>query len=416
MTSVSDSSPKALSHIRVLDLTRVLAGPWATQNFCDMGADVIKVERPGAGDDTRGWGPPFVRDGAGRETSDASYFISANRGKKSITIDITVAEGQALVRELARRSDVFVENHKVGAMAKYGLSYEDLRAVNPRLIYCSITGFGQSGPYADQPGYDFIFQGMCGLMSLTGFPETPDGEDGPVKVGIAIGDIFGGMYAAVAILAALERRNVSGTGQYIDLALLDSMVSLMSYQAQNYFLSGRIPRALGNSQPNLVPYQVFRCKQDKIILAIGNDGQFASFCKIAGRPELAADPRYSRVGERRRNRDSLVIEIKRVMLERTTREWLDLLNPANVPCGPIYDMKQVFEDPQVAHRGLYGVLPHSAGGLAPNIGNPIQFSETPIRYAHAAPLLGEHTRPILSDLLGLAPEAIEALRRKGVVG
>lgn len=415
MTGSEASAPAALSHLRVLDLTRVLAGPWATQTLADMGAEVIKIERPDGGDDTRGWGPPFLRDAEGKSTSGTAYHLSANRNKKSIAIDITAPAGQEIIRELARSADVFVENHKVGAMAKYGLSYDDLRAINPRLVYCAITGFGQSGPYAARPGYDFLFQGMSGLMSLTGFPESPDGSGGPVKSGIAIGDLVGGMYAATAILAALEFRNRSGQGQYIDLSLLDCMISLMSYQAQSYLLSGKVPKALGNTQPNLVPYQTFDCRDGKIIIAVGNDGQFASLCTVAGRPDLAADSRYRTVSARRENRGAVTADLQALLREKTVAEWVDLLTPANVPCGPVYNLDQVFEDPHVQFRGIRGDLDHYGGSKAPNVGNPILFSETPVRYTHAAPKLGEHTRSVLGEDLNYDPSRLSALFDSGVI-
>lgn len=415
MTGLDASAPAALSHLRVLDLTRVLAGPWATQTLADMGAEVIKIERPDGGDDTRSWGPPFLSDAEGKATSGTAYHLSANRNKKSIAIDITAPEGQEIIRELARTADVFVENHKVGAMAKYGLSYDDLRTINPRLVYCAITGFGQSGPYAARPGYDFLFQGMSGLMSLTGFPESPDGSGGPVKSGIAIGDLLGGMYAATAILAALEFRNRSGQGQYIDLSLLDCMVSLMSYQAQSYLLSGKVPKALGNSQPNLVPYQTFDCRDGKIVVAVGNDGQFASLCAVAGQPDLAADPRYRTVSARRENRGAVTADLQALLREKTVAEWVDLLTPANVPCGPVYNLDQVFEDPHVGFRGIRGELDHYGGGKAPNVGNPIRFSETPVRYTHAAPKLGEHTRSVLGEVLNYDPSRLRDLFDSGVI-
>lgn len=407
--------PGALSALRVLDLTRVLAGPWCTQTLADLGAEVIKIERPGVGDDTRGWGPPYIRDGEGRTTGDASYFISANRGKQSVTLDISTQEGQDIVRKLAAQSDVFVENYKVGTMAKYGLSYEVLREINPRLVYCSVTGFGQSGPSAHLPGYDFVFQGMGGLMSITGFPEAADGEGGPVKVGIAIADLMTGMYASVAILAAIERRHHSGRGQYIDMALLDCMVATTSYQAMNYFLSGKVPSAIGNAHPNMVPYQVFPCKEGKLILAIGNDSQYASFCRAVGRVELAEDARFKKVEHRVRNREMLVPMVAEILRQRTMKEWMALLEPVNVPCGPIYGMDQVFEDPQVQHRSLRSTLPHAAGAEVPNVANPIRLSETPITYGAAAPLLGAHTSDVLQRLAGLSASDIESLRGRGVL-
>ncbi|MGO4332310.1 CaiB/BaiF CoA transferase family protein [Cupriavidus sp. 2TAF22] len=405
---------KALGHIKVLDLTRVLAGPWATQNLSDMGAEVIKVERPGTGDDTRAWGPPFLKDADGRETADSSYFLSANRGKKSITVDLAAPEGQEIIRELARDADVVVENYKVGTLARYGLGYEDLRKLNPRLVYCSITGFGQSGPYAALPGYDFVFQGMGGLMSITGLPDGEPGG-GPVKSGIAISDLLTGMYASTAILAALEHRNISGEGQYIDMALLDCVVTINSYQAINYFLSGKVPQRMGNAHSNMVPYQVFRCAEGDVIVAVGNDTQYAALCRVIGRPDLADDARFASAGQRNRNRDALIPQIAQAMLARTMADWVERMEAANVPCGPIYNMQQVFEDPQVRHRAMQVSLPHGAGVEAPGLANPIRFSGTPIAYERAAPTLGEHTEAVLAGHLGLPPERIAALRGKGVI-
>ena len=404
----------ALGHLRVLDLTRILASPWATQNLADMGAEVIKVERPGLGDDTRAWGPPFLKDAQGQPTRDSSYFLSANRGKKSITVDLAHAEGQALLRELAKQVDVVVENYKVGTLARYGLDYESLKAINPRLIYCSITGFGQTGPYADLPGYDFVFQGMSGLMSITGQPEGTPGDE-PMKMGIAITDLLTGMYASSAILAALEQRHVSGLGQHIDLALLDCAVAITSYQAINHFLSGKIPKRMGNAHSNMVPYQVFRCSQGDVIVAVGNDTQFKALCRVIGREDLATDERYANPGQRNTNRDTLIPVIAQAMLTRTMTEWVERMEAANVPCGPIYDMQQVFEDPQVRHRGMKVSLPHSAGVQAPAVGSPIRLSETPVQYGRAAPGLGEHTDAVLSQTLGLTPERLQELRARNVI-
>jgi crotonobetainyl-CoA:carnitine CoA-transferase CaiB-like acyl-CoA transferase len=415
MPDTSPAAPRALSHLRILDLTRVLAGPWATQTLADMGADVIKIERPGVGDDTRAWGPPYLCDGQGEPTKDASYFMSANRGKRSVTLDIATAQGQQIVRKLAASSDVFIENYKVGTMVKYGLSYHDLAAINPRLVYCSLTGFGQSGPYAQLPGYDFVFQGMGGLMSITGFPETESMESGPVKVGVAIADLLAGMYTTTAILAAIEHRHISNKGQYIDLALLDCVVAATSYQSMNYFLSGKVPSAIGNQHPNMVPYQVFRCKEGKIILAVGNDSQYASFCKVAGRPDLIDDARFRNVAQRVANRAHLVPVVSEILLQRTMLEWVALLSEANVPCGPIYGLDQVFDDPQVRHRNIRTSLAHAAGGQVPNIASPIHFSDTPITYPNAAPLLGEHTADVLRQVAGLSSGEIDALRAKHIV-
>ncbi|MGH8808942.1 MAG: CaiB/BaiF CoA transferase family protein [Noviherbaspirillum sp.] len=404
----------ALGHLKILDLTRILAGPWATQILADMGAEVIKVERPGSGDDTRAWGPPFLKDAEGRDTTDSAYFLSANRGKKSVTVDLASAEGQQLVRDLARDVDVVVENYKVGTLARYGLDHASLREINPRVVYCSITGFGQSGPYAPLPGYDFVFQGMGGLMSITGLPDGEPGG-GPVKSGLAITDLLTGMYATTAILAALEHRNVSGQGQYIDMSLLDCVVGINGYQAINYFLSGKIPQRMGNAHPNMVPYQVFRCKEGDVIVAVGNDSQYAAFCKVIERPDLADDPRFGSVGQRNINRAELIPQIAQTMLTRTMSEWVKKMEATNVPCGPINNMQQVFEDPQVKHRDMQLSLPHSAGVDAPNVANPIRLSDTPIRYERSAPVLGEHTDEVLGERLGLSAQRIAELKARGVV-
>ena len=403
-----------LGHIKVLDLTRVLAGPWATQNLADMGAEVIKIERPGQGDDTRSWGPPFLHDSEGNETRDSSYFLSANRGKKSVTCDLSSPEGQELIRALAADADVVVENYKVGTLARYGLAYDDLRKINPRLVYCSVTGFGQDGPYAALPGYDFVFQGMGGLMSITGQPEGTPGDE-PMKVGIAITDLMTGMYATTAILGALEHRHVSGTGQYIDMSLLDCVVTVNSYVAINYFLSGKLPRRMGNAHANMVPYQVFRCREGSLIVAVGNDSQFRSLCRVVGRDDLAADERYASAGNRNRHRETLIPELAQALALRPMAEWVALLEAANVPCGPINDMQQVFDDPQVRHRGMKLSLPHAAGVQAPGVASPLRFSQTPVAYGRAAPILGEHTDAVLAEKLGLDAARIAALRAKGVV-
>ena len=404
----------ALSHIKVLDLSRILAGPITTQNLADLGAEVIKVERPEVGDDTRAWGPPFLKDKDGKDTFDSSYFLSANRGKKSITLDFSKPQGQEIIRKLAAQSDILVENYKVGTLAAYGLAYDDLKEINPRLIYCSITGFGQDGPYAHLPGYDFVFQGMGGLMGITGHADDQPGG-GPMKVGIAAGDILTGLYSTIAIMAALEHRNISGLGQHIDMSLLDSVVATNSYQALNYFISGRIPQRQGNAHPNMVPYQVFRCRDGNIILAVGNDGQFRRFAKAVGHEEWGSDPRFATNPERIRNRDLLVAQIAAVMLDHDMTALVQLLESVQVPCGPIYAMNQVFEDPQVQHRGMRISLPHGSGVEAPNVASPIRLSRSPVTYERAAPMLGEHTEDILSSQLGLSPEELEALRRSAVI-
>jgi crotonobetainyl-CoA:carnitine CoA-transferase CaiB-like acyl-CoA transferase len=404
---------KALGHLRVLDLTRVLAGPWATQLLADMGAEVIKIERPGRGDDTRGWGPPFLPDRDGRD-SESSYFLSANRAKKSVTVDLADVRGQALVRELAAQCDVLVENYKVGTLQRYGLDHATLRALNPRLVYCSLTGFGQDGPYAHLPGYDFVFQGMGGLMSLTGLPDGEPGA-GPVKCGIAISDILAGMYTASAVLAAIEHRHVSGVGQYIDIALLDCVVALNSYQATNYFISGRTPPRMGNAHTNMVPYEAFACADGHLIVAVGNDSQYASLCQVIERPALAQDPRFVKGADRVRHRDQLVPLVAEALLARGLKDWIARMEAANVPCGPIHTMPQVFEDPHVVQRGIRQSLPHPVGTDMPVLANPIRFSGTPIRHDTPAPLLGQHTDETLGGLLGKSADEIAGLRNAGVI-
>jgi len=400
----------ALSHVRVLDLTRVLAGPWASQVLADLGAEVIKVERPGTGDDTRGWGPPYLRDARGEETPESAYFVSANRGKKSITVDLARPEGQEIVRRLSATSDVVLENYKAGALDRYGLGYLRLAELNPRLVYCSITGFGQDGPYRDRAGYDFLIQGMGGLMSITG---EPDGE--PMKVGVAITDILTGMYAATAVLAALAHRERSGRGQSIDLALLDVQVAMLANQAQSYLVTGQPPGRLGNSHPSIVPYRAFATKDGHIVLAVGNDGQFARFCAVAGRPELARDPRFGTNAARVRNRMELESVLATVIAGRSSREWIEALDAATVPCGPINDLTQVFADPQVRHRGMRIETPHAVAGTVPMVRSPIRFSQTPVRADVPPPLLGQHTTEVLMDILRMSAAEVEALREQRVI-
>jgi crotonobetainyl-CoA:carnitine CoA-transferase CaiB-like acyl-CoA transferase len=407
--------PGPLSHIRVLDLSRVLAGPWAAQNLADLGAEVIKVERPGSGDDTRGWGPPWLKDGAGRETRESAYFLSVNRNKKSVTLDISKPEGQAIVRALAQKCDVLIENFKVGDLARYGLAYDDLKKLNPRLVYCSVTGFGQDGPHAARPGYDFIFQGMGGLMSITGERDGQPGA-GPQKVGIAITDVLTGMYASLAIVAAIAHCERTGEGQYIDAALLDTIVAFNANQIVGFFCSVRIPLRYGNAHANVVPYEVFPTADGHIILAVGNDGQFQRFCEAAGCPELAAEARFKTNSQRIVHRAELVPLIAEILRTRTKREWIDVLEDANVPCGPINNMKEVFEDPQVQHRRLRVDMPHPLGGIAPLVASPMRLSATPVEYRHAPPLLGQHNEEILKGLLGKSDAEIAALRAGGIVG
>lgn len=403
----------ALSHIRVLDLSRILAGPWAGQILADLGADVIKVERPGPGDDTRGWGPPWIKDDQGQDTSVAAYYLCANRNKRSITVDITQPEGQDIVRRLAAQSDVVLENFKLGGLKQYGLDYDSLKAVNPRLVYCSITGFGQDGPYAPRAGYDFLIQGLGGLMSITG---RPDGEPGagPMKVGVALTDILTGLYATNAVLAALAWREKSGEGQYIDMALLDVQVACLANQAMNYLATGSNPRRMGNAHPSIVPYQDFPTADGHMILAIGNDGQFARFCEVAGRPELAADARFATNRARVENRAELIPLLNEITATRTTAEWIGQLEARAVPCGPINGLAEVFADPQVQARGLAVKMPHPEAGEVPLVGSPIRLSKTPVEYRRAPPLVGEHTDEILADL-GVDAAGIAGLRERGVV-
>ena len=405
---------KILDGIRVLDLTRVLAGPWATQNLADFGAEVIKVERPGHGDDTRKWGPPFLRDREGRDSPDAAYYLACNRGKKSITLDLAHPRGREVALALAMKSDVMVENFKVGDLARHGLDYTSLAATNPRLVYCSVTGFGQDGPYRDRPGYDFMVQGLGGLMSVTGERDDLPGG-GPQKVGVAVSDLFTGMYATTAILAALLERQASGRGQHIDMALLDVQVAMLANLSSSYFVSGAAPRRMGNAHQNIVPYHVFRAADEFLIVAVGNDGQFTRFCQIVGAPEWSGDPRFATNPQRVRHRDLLVGMIGERLAARPAREWLALLEPAGVPCGPINDLAQVFEDPQVRHRRMQVKAPHPVAGEVTMVANPIKFSATPITHDRAPPLLGEHTAEVLQAVLGMDAAAVEQLRRDGVV-
>ena len=404
----------ALSNIRVLDLSRILAGPWCTQNLADLGAEVIKVERPATGDDTRHWGPPWIRDVEGNETTDSTYFASANRNKKSIAVDIASPEGQALIRELVAESDVLVENYKVGDLARYGLAYDDLRKVNPRLIYCSITGYGQSGPSAHRPGYDFVFQGLGGLMSITGERDDLPGG-GPQKVGVAITDVMTGMYACVAILAAVNARSMSGVGQYIDMALLDCIVAFGGNQANNYVMTGQVPKRSGNAHPALVPYQVFATLNGHIIVAAGNDNQWQRLCKVMARADLASDPRFNQVSGRITHREALIVELERVMLTRKSEDWLVALEEGGIPVGPINDYAEVFADPQVRHRQLQVDLPRPEGGTLPAIASPLRLSETPVTYRSAPPTLGQNTDEVLRSVLGKTPEQVDLLAASGTI-
>jgi formyl-CoA transferase len=405
---------RILDGIRVLDLTRVLAGPWATQNLADLGAEVIKIERPGQGDDTRRWGPPFLPDREGRDTRDAAYYLACNRAKKSVTLDISKPEGRALARELALASDVLVENFKVGDLARHGLDYATLARDHPRLVYCSITGFGQDGPYRDRPGYDFMIQGLGGLMSVTGERDDLPGG-GPQKVGVAVSDLFTGMYATSAILGALLHRERRGGGQYIDMALLDVEVAMLANLSSSFFVSGNAPQRMGNAHQNIVPYHVFRASDEFLIVAVGNDSQFASFCAVIGAPQWAGDARFSTNPERVRHRDLIVGMISERLRARTSREWLALLEPAGVPCGPINDLAQVFADPQVRHRGMEVRAPHPAAGEVRMVANPMKFSATPIAHDTPPPTLGQHTDEILGSVLGMDGARIQSLRERGVI-
>lgn len=404
----------ALSHIRVLDLSRILAGPWAGQILADFGADVIKIERPGAGDDTRNWGPPFLKDRDGAETDVAAYFLCANRNKRSITVDMTRPEGQDLLRRLAAECDVLLENFKKDGLVRYGLDYASLARVNPRLVYCSITGFGQDGPYANRAGYDFLIQGLGGLMSLTGRPGGEPGA-GPMKAGVALTDILTGLYAANAVQAALAWRERSGKGQHIDLALLDVQVACLANQAMNYLVSGRAPERLGNAHPNIVPYQDFPTDDGYMIIAVGNDGQFARLCAVLGNASLADDARYLTNKARVENRVTLIPALNKLTIQRTTVDWIARLEAVGVPCGPINTLAEVFADPQVQARGLRVDMEHPGTGMVPQVASPVRMSETPVAYHRAPPLLGEHTDEVLASVLGISQQEIAALRERGVV-
>ncbi|WP_025136708.1 CaiB/BaiF CoA-transferase family protein [Achromobacter sp. DH1f] len=408
------SRAPALDGIRVLDLSRILAGPWCTQNLADLGADVIKIERPRVGDDTRAWGPPFLKDGDGVDTNESAYYLSANRNKRSVEADMATPEGAALIRELAAVSDILVENFKVGGLARYGLDYASLQAINPRLIYCSVTGFGQDGPFARRPGYDFMIQGMGGLMSITGERDDLPGG-GPQKAGVAVTDIVTGMYATVAILAALQERHRSGLGQHLDIALLDSHVALLANQNSNYFNSGVAPTRAGNAHQNVVPYQVFAASDGHLIVATGNESQYRAYCTAIGAAELGDDPRFATNRLRVTHRDTLVALLTEIMRQGKRDDWIARLEAVGVPCGPINDIAQAFAHPQVAARQLRRDLPHPSGGVAPVTASPLRFSASPVVYRRAPPLLGQHTEEVLREVLGKSPEAIAAFT-KGTAG
>lgn len=414
----------ALDGIRVLDLTRVLAGPWCTQTLADLGADVIKVERPGVGDETRTWGPPFLKDNEGRDTTDAAYYLGANRNKRSVTCDIATPQGQLLIRQMVQSCDVFIENYKVGDMARYGLDYATLTALNPKLVYCSITGFGQTGPYSQRAGYDFAIQGMGGLMSITG--ERDDLGGAPQKAGIAVADLFTGMYATVSILAALRHAEHTGQGQYIDMALLDTQVAVIANLGANYLVSGRhdgkVPKREGNAHQNLVPYQVFEVAPaesghpEHIILAIGNDGQFAKFCEVAGRPDLSTDARFTTNAARVRHRETLIALLQTLMRTRQKHAWLQALEAVHVPCGPINDLADVFADEHIASRAMVQTWQHPKADALELVASPMKLSQTPVRQHLPPPLLGQHTDEVLQELLGLDANALAALRRDKIIG
>lgn len=404
----------SLSHITVLDLSRILAGPWATQVLGDLGADIIKIERPGSGDDTRGWGPPFVRDVETGKDADAAYYLCANRNKRSVTVDFATPEGQAIVARLALRADVLIENFKVGGLAAYGLDYESLKKINPRLIYCSITGFGQTGPYAARAGYDFLVQAMGGLMSITG---RKDGEPGagPQKAGVALTDILTGLYASIGILAALAHRERTGEGQYIDVALLDVQVACLANQAMNYLVSGAAPRRLGNAHPNIVPYQDFPTSDGFMIIAVGNDTQFVKLCAELQVPELALDARYIRNQDRVANRTTLIEALCSVTVLQPTYHWVGKLEAVGVPCGPINALDAVFDDPQVRARELAIAIPRAVAGSVPSVANPLRLSATPVSYRSAPPALGAQTREVLKQLLGMPDAEIDAMAQRGIL-
>ena len=409
----------SLDGIRVLDLSRVLAGPWCTQTLADLGADVIKIERPGNGDDTRTWGPPFLKDREGRDTAEAAYYLGTNRNKRSVTCDIATPAGQELIRALVKHCDVFVENFKVGDMARYGLDYASLRAIQPRLVYCSITGFGQTGPYAERAGYDYAVQGMGGLMSITG--ERDDLGGGPQKVGVAVADLFTGLYSTIGILSALRHAERTGQGQHLDMALLDTQVAMLANLGANYLVSGKVPGRAGNAHQNIVPYQVFEVaptedgQRDHIIVAVGNDNQYAKFCAVAGRPDLATDTRFARNQDRVRHRAVLVPLLEEIIKTRRKADWLPALEAAKVPCGAINNLAEVFADPHVRERGMVTQWQHPLAGDLNLVSSPIKLSATPVRTDHPPPLLGQHTHEVLSGVLGLSAAQIEQLQQQGVI-
>lgn len=405
----------ALSGIRVLDLTRILAGPWATQTLADLGAEVIKIEKPGLGDDTRQMGPPFIRDKVTGAATDAAYFLSCNRGKESVAIDIATAAGRELIVQLAGKCDVLIENYKVDGLAKYGLDYASLHALYPDLVYCSITGFGQTGPYRQRSGYDYLIQGMGGLMSVTGERDGKPGG-GPQRAGVALADILSGMYATVAILAALRARDAGGGGQHIDIAMLDVQVAVLANQAMNYLTTGQTPQRVGNGHPNIVPYQSFQASDGHLILAVGNDAQFARMCHAMGRSDLAIDPRFKTIADRVANRETLLPMLEEIMRTHTIDQWVAKMEAVEVPCGPINTIDRVFADEQVRARGMRIDLSHSGSGTVPSVASPMRFSENPIEHLRAPPVLGQHTTDVLQRVLGLDSNALSKLRQENVIG
>lgn len=412
-----ESTAGALSGLTVLDLSRILAGPTATQLLGDLGAEIIKIERPGKGDDTRAWGPPFLKDAEGKDTEESAYYLSSNRNKQSVAINLASEEGRELIRQLADGADILVENFKVGDLARYGLDYEALSQRNPRLIYCSISGFGQTGPYAPRAGYDFLVQGMGGIMSITGDPLDHPQSTGPMKVGVGIADVMCGMYATVGILAALEARHKSDAGQHIDISLLDSQVAWLVNQGASYLVSGETPVPLGNGHPTIVPYETFPASDKAFILAVGNDGQFSKFCAAAGAGHLSADERFARNVDRVRNRHMLIPILRELTRQKSAAEWIEQLEDAGVPCGPINAIPDVFADPQVQHREMKLEMPHptSGSGTVPLIGNPLKLSKTPIQYNRPPPVRAADTRSVLASKLHLSDEEMAELAEAGVI-
>jgi crotonobetainyl-CoA:carnitine CoA-transferase CaiB-like acyl-CoA transferase len=405
--------PGPLAHIRVLDLSRIMAGPWASQVLADLGADVVKIERPGAGDDTRAWGPPFLKDRDGRDTRESGYFLSVNRGKRSATLDLASEDGQAIVRRLAGRADILLENYKAGTLARYGLGPDELRAINPRLIYASISGFGQTGPLRDRPAYDFMIQAMGGLMSVTGEADRRPGG-GPQKVGVPIVDLMTGMYTATAVLAALARREQTGRGDTIDIAMLDVQVAFLANQAMNYLVSGTPPRRTGNAHPNIQPQDVYACRDGFVALACGNDGQFAKLCEAIGRPELTSDERFAKNAARIANLQTLTSILVEAFAAEDMKTWVDRLDAAGVPCGPINTVPDVFEEPQIVHRQMRRDLPHPLADTVPQVVSPMRFAEAALTFEHAPPLLGQHTHDVLKEI-GLSDHDIKSLGDRGVI-